>query len=203
MSSKTIKNRKKNEKAKARREGALMRNVQAFSGEALFSSIVHASPIAVSNATSGIALAIQISISQVASVSTQFQVFQKARIMSVDFRVTPVAPIFGTIPGTGTVQGATKMYIIDEPGATAPTITEAQQTTGKLVPNNSSSSAGSITMTWRNVDVGTLDYLPVTDTSSLGSFRLFSNPGNYGNGGLTGVYFIVEPVYHMQFKGLI
>lgn len=142
--------------------------------------------------TGVIANAIGITIGQITGFATRFgSTFDEYRILGADVRIRPVTASTGV-----------SVMFFDEKSTAVPTANEAQERTGKRIPNSNANEKSDTVMRWRAKDLLDLQYTAIGSSVTPVTFKVYTDTTTWGAPIAATDLWVIEPDYIVEFRGI-
>lgn len=191
---------KRNNKVGGPRGGGLSTRAQlsdgpAYRGQQKTKLVIEGSSVLLSTTvTTGIiAYNFPVEVANITGFATRFgSTFDEYRTLGCDFRITPVSAS----------TGISKAWF-DEKSAVVPTANESTERTSITLPNTNASGKAMRVLRWKARDLLDLEYSPTSSTTvNPVTFKIYTDLANYGAPAAVTPLWLVQPVFHLEFRGI-
>jgi hypothetical protein len=167
--------------------------IRTYPGQAVWQVILPAEPLKfTTTVTTGVIASIyEVSASNITNFGGRFgSTFVEYRIIRAKFHIRVFS---STNPGV--IQ-----FWIDEKSMSTPTLAEARERATLIVPASAVDDRPLIK--WVCGDTLDLQYVAIGATTNPSTLKFYTDNANFGSSIVASDYFIVEPLFEFQFRGL-
>jgi hypothetical protein len=173
---------------------ASLSNQPTFNQEPMFRCWSTAATGLIGTLPSGVStLSLSLSPAAIAEVTSRFiNTFSEVRILMVKVSLYPLSAS----------NGVTTFWFDEVIPGSSPTFLDSRHKSARVICNSNGSGNSNYSMTFRPNSTGDLDFVPVGNPASSGSWNWYTDTTNYGSPASTTLYHY-KMEYDLQFRGFV